>query len=139
MAEALLTPTRIYVQSCLAAIRAGGVKALAHITGGGLEENLPRVLPDGCAAVLDTAAWDLPELFRWLTATGRLPQADLRRTFNAGIGMVLAVAPERADTLLQVLTEAGETVHRIGRIAERQQGGPAVVFEHAETAWPAAE
>ena len=137
LGDALLTPTRIYVQSCLVAIRAGGVKALAHITGGGLEENLPRVLPEGAQAVLDTAAWELPGVFRWLALQGRLPQADLRRTFNAGIGMVLAVAPERADALHRLLTEAGETVHRIGRIAPRAAGVPAVVFEHAESAWPA--
>lgn len=134
LADALLAPTRVYVRSCLAAIRAGGVKALAHITGGGLEENIPRVLPDGCAAVLDTAAWALPPIFRWLSEAGRLPRGDLRRTFNAGIGMVLVVDADRADALAALLGEAGETVHRIGRIAART--GEAVTFEHEEAAWP---
>ncbi|WP_027135535.1 phosphoribosylformylglycinamidine cyclo-ligase [Geminicoccus roseus] len=136
LAEALLTPTRIYVKSCLEAIRAGGVKALAHITGGGLEENLPRVLPEGAAAVIDTRAWELPPVFRWLAEAGRLPQADLRRTFNAGIGMVLVVEPGRADALEAVLRQAGETVTRIGAIAPRAAGA-AVVFQHIEQTWPA--
>jgi phosphoribosylformylglycinamidine cyclo-ligase len=137
LAEALLTPTRIYVKSCLAAIRGGGVKALAHITGGGLEENLPRVLPDSAAALIDTRAWQLPGVFRWLAEAGRLPQADLRRTFNAGIGMVLVVEPDRADAVAASLEAGGEMVFRIGTIAPRESGA-AVVFQHIEQTWPAA-
>lgn len=136
LGEALLTPTRIYVKSCLAAIRAGGVKALAHVTGGGLEENLPRVLPEGAAARIDTRAWELPGVFRWLAEAGRLPQADLRRTFNAGIGMVLVVEPGRAAEVRAALQDAGETVFQIGAIAPRGDG-PAVHFEHIEQTWPA--
>ncbi|HEX2525074.1 MAG TPA: phosphoribosylformylglycinamidine cyclo-ligase [Geminicoccus sp.] len=135
LADALLTPTRIYVRSCLAAIGAGGVKALAHITGGGLEENLPRVLPPGMTATLDVASWELPGVFRWLATTGRLPRADLRRTFNAGIGMVLVVDPDRADMLQATLRQAGERVSRIGRITGSDAGAP-VVFHGIENAWP---
>ena len=135
LAEALLEPTRIYVKSCLAALRVGGVKALAHITGGGLEENLPRVLPDGVAAALDTTSWPLPGVFRWLAKEGRLPAADLRRTFNAGIGMVLVVEPESVGAVETALRAAGEAVHRIGALAARGDG-PAVVFQHIEATWP---
>ena len=135
LGAALLTPTRIYVKACLAAIAAGGVKALAHITGGGLEENLPRVLPTDVCAILDTRAWDLPEMFHWLAEIGRLPRADLRRTFNAGIGMVLVVEAGKAAQAETALQEAGERVFRIGRIAARR-GGPPVVFEGIETTWP---
>ena len=116
LGEALLTPTRIYVKPLLEAIRAGGVRALAHVTGGGLTENLPRVLPDGAGAVIDLGAWRLPELFGWLRAEGRVPEAEMLKTFNCGIGMVAVVAPERAEALADLLTGAGETVAAIGRV-----------------------
>jgi phosphoribosylformylglycinamidine cyclo-ligase len=130
--EALLTPTRLYVRSCLAAIRAGGVKALAHITGGGLVENIPRVLPDGLAAELDAAAWELLPVFRWLAETARLPRAELARTFNCGIGMVAVVAPERADAIAAVLGEHGETVRRVGTIIR----GAETRLRNIERCWP---
>lgn len=114
----LLAPTRLYVKPALAAIRAGGVHALAHITGGGLTENLPRVLPDGQGAEIDLTAWALPPVFKWLAEAGGLEQAELLKTFNAGIGMVLVVADDRADELTALLDQAGETVHRIGRVTE---------------------
>ncbi|KAA9009935.1 phosphoribosylformylglycinamidine cyclo-ligase [Histidinibacterium aquaticum] len=114
LGAALLAPTRLYVKPTLAAVRAGGVHALAHITGGGLTENLPRVLPEGLGAHIDLGAWDLPPVFRWLSEAGGLDQADLLKTFNAGIGMVAVVAADRAEALAALLTEAGETVHRIG-------------------------
>ncbi len=116
LGAALLAPTRLYVRPVLAAIRAGGVHGLAHITGGGLVENLPRVLPEGLGATLDLDRWPLPPVFRWLAETGGLAQEEMLRTFNAGIGMVLAVAPERAEALAALLAGAGESVSRIGEI-----------------------
>ncbi|MDA1154389.1 MAG: phosphoribosylformylglycinamidine cyclo-ligase [Proteobacteria bacterium] len=118
LGEVLLTPTRLYVQPALAAVRAGGVHALAHITGGGLTENLPRVLPDDLGADIDLGSWSLPPVFGWLVQTGGMAQAELLKTFNAGIGMVLVVDAARAEALAALLSEAGETVHRIGTITE---------------------
>ena len=118
LGAALLAPTRLYVKPALAAVRAGGVHALAHITGGGLTENLPRVLPEGHGAEIDLGAWELPPVFRWLAETGGMEQAELLKTFNAGIGMVLVVAADQADALTALLSEAGETVHRLGTVTE---------------------
>jgi len=117
LGAALLTPTRLYVKSALAGIRAGGVHALAHITGGGLTENLPRVLPDGLGAEVDLSAWELPSVFKWLTGTAGMAEAELLKTFNAGIGMVLAVSADRADAIIELLQAEGETVYRIGQVA----------------------
>lgn len=125
LAEALLEPTRIYVKPCLEAIRLGGVHALAHITGGGLPENLPRVLPEGLAAEIDTTAWPRPPVFDWLAEAGEVPADDLYRTFNAGIGMVLVVAPEAEAAVRSLLERAGETVHALGAVVPRGEG-PAV-------------
>lgn len=125
---ALLAPTRIYVKSCLAAIRLGGVHALAHITGGGLIENIPRVLPDGLAASLDASGWVEPAVFGWLAEAGGIVRHEMYRTFNSGIGMAVVVAPEAADSLTAAFTESGETVFRIGRITARGDG-PAVTVE----------
>lgn len=116
LGRALLVPTRLYVQPALAAIRAGGVHALAHITGGGLTENLPRVLPEGLAAQIDLTAWTLPPVFRWLSDTGGLRQSELLKTFNAGIGMAIVVDPGQADALVSVLSDTGETVCRLGTV-----------------------
>ena len=116
LGEALLAPTRLYVSQALAAIRAGGVHALAHITGGGLTENLPRVLPDGMGATIDLDAWDLPPVFGWLAAQGGIAQAEMLKTFNSGIGMVLVVAADQADALTSLLQEAGERVSTLGVI-----------------------
>ncbi|PIE16593.1 MAG: hypothetical protein CSA65_10005 [Proteobacteria bacterium] len=116
LGEALLAPTRLYVKSCLAAIRAGGVHALAHITGGGLTENLPRVLPEGLGALVDLEAWTLPPVFGWLARTGNLDAAEMLKTFNAGIGMVLAVEAAQVDAVRAALEAEGETVSQIGRV-----------------------
>jgi phosphoribosylformylglycinamidine cyclo-ligase len=116
LGAALLAPTRLYVQSALAAIRAGGVHALAHITGGGLTENLPRVLPDDLGADIDLGAWPLLPVFGWLAQAGGLAQAEMLKTFNAGIGMVVVVDAARADDLAAVLRDAGETVYPIGTV-----------------------
>ncbi len=113
---ALLAPTRLYVKPALAAIRAGGVHGLAHITGGGLTENLPRILPDGMGADIDLTAWQLPPVFRWLAKTGGLAQGEMLKTFNSGIGMVLVVAAEQADSLTTLMRDAGETVYPLGHV-----------------------
>ena len=116
LGRALLRPTRLYVQPVLSAIRAGGVHALAHITGGGLSENLPRALPEGLGATVDLGAWTLPPVFRWLAQTAGMDQAELLKTFNAGIGMVVIVAADQAEALADMLGEAGETVYAIGQV-----------------------
>jgi phosphoribosylformylglycinamidine cyclo-ligase len=118
LGEVLLTPTRLYVKQALAAIRAGGVHALAHITGGGLTENMPRVLPEGQGADIDLGSWDLPPVFGWMAETGGIVEAEMLKTFNCGIGMVLVVAPERADDLAALLADAGETVSKLGTVSD---------------------
>ncbi len=130
LGAALLEPTRIYVKGCLAALRGGGVHALAHITGGGLVENLPRVLPGGLAARLDAASWPEPAVFGWLAKAGGIARQEMYRTFNCGIGMALVVAPDAQAAVAAALTGAGETVHEIGRIAPRGDGA-AVIIEGA--------
>ncbi len=116
LGAALLTPTRLYVKQALAAVRAGGVHALAHITGGGLTENIPRVLPDGMGVAIDLGAWDLPPVFKWLAEAGGIAEAEMLKTFNSGIGMVLAVDAGQADALTALLEEQGETVSRLGEV-----------------------
>ncbi len=116
LGEVLLRPTRLYVRPALAAIGAGGVHALAHITGGGLTENLPRVLGPGLGAEIDLDAWDLPAVFAWMAETGNIDDSEMLRSFNCGIGMVVVCAPERAEALASGFEEAGEEVVRIGAV-----------------------
>ncbi|MFQ6756573.1 phosphoribosylformylglycinamidine cyclo-ligase [Cereibacter sphaeroides] len=116
LGRALLAPTRLYVKQALAAVRAGGVHALAHITGGGLTENLPRVLPAGLGARIDLSAWELPPVFRWLAETASMAEPELLKTFNCGIGMIVVVAADRADEIAALLAAEGETVTRIGEV-----------------------
>lgn len=116
LGAALLVPTRLYVKPALAAIRSGGVHGLAHITGGGLTENPPRILPEGLACEIDLAAWTLPPVFRWLATTANMALPELLKTFNCGIGMIAFVAADRAEALAELLRAEGETVHTIGRI-----------------------
>ncbi|WP_421929584.1 phosphoribosylformylglycinamidine cyclo-ligase [Neoaquamicrobium sediminum] len=124
LGEALLTPTRIYVKSVLAAIRSThGIKALAHITGGGFPENIPRVLPKDFAAELDLDAIDVPPVFSWLAKTGGVAPAEMMRTFNCGIGMVMVVAAGQAAQVAAVLAQQGEEVTTIGRIMPRRETG----------------
>ena len=113
LGEALMTPTRIYVRSLLALHKAGLLKAAAHITGGGLPGNIPRVLPDDTVAALDPV-WPVPAVFRWLARVGNVPAEEMTRVFNCGLGMVLVVSDP--DAAAAILTEAGETVWRLGRI-----------------------
>jgi len=120
LGAALLAPTRLYVKQALAAVRAGGVHGLAHITGGGLTENLPRVLPEGLGAQIDLTAWRLPPVFAWLNEVAGMEQAELLKTFNCGIGMILVVEAGRAAALSALLAEAGETVISLGAVTEGQ-------------------
>jgi phosphoribosylformylglycinamidine cyclo-ligase len=132
LGAALLAPTRLYVRSCRAAIATGGVKALAHITGGGLIENIPRVLPKGLAAELDARTWPLPPVFRWLAQTARIAPPDLARTFNCGIGMIAVVPQDAAARVSETFTAAGEHVERIGRIVR----GAGTILLGTEATWP---
>ncbi len=126
LAEVLLAPTRIYVKPVLRLMQEVPVRGLAHITGGGLVENVPRVLPDGVRAVLEKAAWPLPPLFRWLQEAASIPDAELHRVFNCGIGMVVIVAARDADRAARALRAAGETVYRVGGIERRAADAPPV-------------
>ena len=120
LAEALLVPTRIYVRAILAALkRHTGIKGLAHITGGGFTENIPRILPETMAAEIDLAAVEVPPVFGWLKRSGAIPQGEMLRTFNCGIGMVAVVAETKADDIMLTLARAGESVTRLGSIVER--------------------
>src|SRR5688572_3384485 len=136
LSDLLLEPTRIYVKSLLPLVREGKIGALAHITGGGLLENIPRVLPEGAHAVVDADSWPLPRLFAFLQGGGAIEPAELARTFNCGIGMVAIVSEADADAVTAALTEAGETVHRIGYVEAGEMG--CTVRGSAET-WSARE
>ncbi|AAQ61277.1 phosphoribosylformylglycinamidine cyclo-ligase [Chromobacterium violaceum] len=120
--DAVIAPTRIYVKPLLKLMETLPVKGMAHITGGGITENTPRVLPDNTVAQIDAASWQLPKLFQWLQREGNVDIQEMYRTFNCGIGMVVVVAPEHAEQALALLREAGETVYRIGQVRERQGG-----------------
>jgi phosphoribosylformylglycinamidine cyclo-ligase len=122
LGDILLEPTRIYVKSLLPLVQKGRIAALAHITGGGLLENIPRVMPDGCHALVDADAWALPRLFAFLQAGGAIEPGELARTFNCGIGMVAVVKPDQAEAVTAALEASGETVHRIGRIEAGDKG-----------------
>ena len=135
LGEALLTPTRIYVKSCLAALReTKAIKALAHITGGGFPDNIPRVLPDGLGVALDLTRVPVLPVFRWLAATGGIAEPEMLRTFNCGIGMIAVVEPERADLVTDVLTRAGESVARLGTVATAGSTAPRVAYS-GRIAW----
>ncbi|WP_127143424.1 phosphoribosylformylglycinamidine cyclo-ligase [Pelagibacterium montanilacus] len=128
LGEAMLTPTRIYVEPLLAALRAGyAIKALAHITGGGFQENIPRVLPEGLAARVDLGALTPPPVFGWLATQGGMEELEMLRTFNCGVGMLVAVAPEHALALVDMLEGAGESATLVGVIEARTDA--AVVFD----------
>jgi phosphoribosylformylglycinamidine cyclo-ligase len=124
LGEALLAPTRIYVRPVLAALRAVRIKGLAHITGGGLVENVPRVLPSNVKAVLAKSAWPRPQLFEWLQTNGNVAEAEMHRVFNCGIGMVVIVAAEDFGRAQQALEREGESVFRIGEIRARAGDEP---------------
>lgn len=130
--QAIMAPTRLYVKPVLSALAAhpahsGGIQALAHITGGGLLENIPRVLPDGLAAHLRTGSWPQTELFAWLQRTAGIDDTEMNRTFNNGIGMVVVVQAAQAEAVAQSLRNAGETVYAIGHIQAQGQGAQVVL------------
>ena len=118
LADALMEPTRIYVKSLLQLIKSSQVNALSHITGGGLLENIPRVLPENTKAVIDTQSWAIPEVFRWIQAGGNVADREMYRTLNCGVGMVICVPASEAENALAILKEAGEAPWVIGQIAD---------------------
>lgn len=117
--QAVIAPTRLYVKPILAALERFEIKGMAHITGGGLTENIPRVLPENCVAQIDAQSWPLPKLFQWLQQAGNVEQQEMYRTFNCGIGMAVVVPAEQAEAVQAFLTEQGETMYRLGTIRER--------------------
>jgi phosphoribosylformylglycinamidine cyclo-ligase len=134
--DALMAPTRIYVKALLPLVRAGKLHALAHITGGGLLENIPRVLPADLHAQVDADLWEQPRLMAFLQAQGHIEPGEMARTFNCGIGMVVVVAPDDVAEVTAMLEAAGETVHRVGQIVAGERG--CTVRGSAET-WSARE
>jgi phosphoribosylformylglycinamidine cyclo-ligase len=120
--DALMAPTRIYVKSLLPLVRAGKVHAMAHITGGGLLENIPRILPEGLHAHVDADAWPQPRLMAFLQAQGHIEPEEMARTFNCGIGMAVVVPPDGVETATQTLVAAGEEVYQIGHIESGEKG-----------------
>jgi phosphoribosylformylglycinamidine cyclo-ligase len=137
LGAALLEPTRIYVKSCLAALRATkAVKALAHITGGGFPDNIPRVLPQGLGVLLDLHRVPVPPIFRWLGHAGQVAEAEMLRTFNCGVGMVAVVAPDEAEAVRNALAREGETVVPIGEVVAISRDTARVAYRgHLDLAW----
>lgn len=129
LGAALLEPTRIYVKSLLSLLDKVPVHAFAHITGGGITENLPRVLPAGLNANIDLSSWAFPDIFLWLQEQGNVSQADMLTTFNCGVGMIVCVAPEDEKATLETLQSLGETVFVIGELVE-SEGKPEVDYSH---------
>jgi phosphoribosylformylglycinamidine cyclo-ligase len=132
LGEALLTPTEIYVQPCLKLVRAKSVKGFAHITGGGLTENIPRVLPDGLGVALDANDWELRPVFRWLAQAGGITSGELARTFNCGIGMIAIVPADKVDESLALLSDIG--ARKIGAVV-KAAGEQRVTIANTGTAW----
>lgn len=130
LGETLLAPTRIYVKSILALLKQAPVSALSHITGGGLLENIPRVLPESSKAVIDCNAWQVPEIFKWLQKGGNIDATEMHRTLNCGIGMVVCLPEEDVAAATELLESMGETVYNIGVIAEHDSAEPIVELEN---------
>ena len=126
LAQALMAPTRIYVKNLLELMKTTQVNALSHITGGGLLENLPRVLPEGTCARIDVTSWELPPVFRWLREAGNIDRREMYRTFNCGVGMVICVPADKADAALETLRKLGEDAFIIGAIEAAAEGSEAV-------------
>ena len=135
LAEALLEPTRIYVKSALKAIRTGHVKALAHITGGGLIENIPRILPKDLSVWLDAKSWQAPAVFTWLAKAGNIAPEEMARTFNCGIGLIMVATEERVEEITKILADAGEKVFRIGAL-EASAAKSSVTLRNTDKVWP---
>ena len=141
LGELMLMPTRIYVKSILEALKEKNkdnkpiIKGMAHITGGGLYENIPRVLPENCTARIDATTWKLPSIFRWISEIGGVDHDDMARTLNCGIGMVVICSPEDVEYLTRILSEQGENVHTIGIIEKRSVSYPSIILENLELSW----
>ncbi len=139
--EALLAPTRIYVKSLLKALKikssdnSPAIKGMAHITGGGLTENIPRVLPEKVAAHIDVSKWQLPPIFKWLKEQGNLENNDLARTLNCGIGMVVICDKDKAEQIEKSLISTGETVYNIGEIKQQKNSDISIILDNLNTSW----
>jgi len=129
LSDVLIAPTRIYVKPLLALMEKIDIHGLVHITGGGLVENIPRVLQPNLTAVLHRDAWQMPPLFTWLQQHGGVEDAEMHRVFNCGIGMTVIVAKDKADETAAMLKQSGETVFRLGEIRERDQGEPQTIVK----------
>jgi phosphoribosylformylglycinamidine cyclo-ligase len=129
LASALLAPTRIYVKPLLNLIRDFDVRGMIHVTGGGFEGNVPRVLPSGVRARIDTRAWPRPDVYEWIAREGDLPETELLRVFNCGIGMIVIVPEESEEEVLHRLRGLGERGYRIGQVERRGESEPSVVFD----------
>ena len=130
LGEELLTATKIYVKTCMKAIKTHKVKALAHITGGGFTENIPRVLPDDLAAEIDCNAWEILPVFKWLATLGNIEEAEMLKTFNCGIGMILVVTKQDANEICSIIDKAGDKSYQIGKIGKKNK--EAVVYHRIE-------
>lgn len=130
MGDTLLAPTRIYVKPLLKALKLGGIKGMAHITGGGLTENIPRVLPSNVCAELDATKWQKAPVLGWLAQAGNMDAGDMARTFNCGLGMVVIVAADAADKIIASLKDSGETPYTVGTIIPRAEDEPQVKIQH---------
>jgi len=131
LGEALLAPTRIYVKIVLPLVNQYKIDGLAHITGGGLSENIVRVIPDELGLEIDLTAWEFPAVFNWLQERGGIDESEMLRTFNCGIGMVLLVAEDTANRVCEALAEKGETVYRLGKVIEHNENEPRVNYLHS--------
>jgi len=132
---ALLEPTRIYVKSCLAALESGSVHGLAHITGGGLTENIPRILPDGLSVQLDSRNWPILPVFTWLAKTGNIARDDMALTFNCGIGMILIVDRADEQKIINILKDYDEAVYSLGEVIEHRPDQPIVKINDFQARW----
>jgi phosphoribosylformylglycinamidine cyclo-ligase len=128
IADHLLEPTKIYVKSVLALLKDVEVHALSHITGGGFWENIPRVLPDAAQAVIKGDSWQWPSIFNWLQEQGNITEHEMYRTFNCGVGMIIAVPADKVAQSIEVLTAHGENAWHIGEIADKAEGEEQVIF-----------
>jgi phosphoribosylformylglycinamidine cyclo-ligase len=129
LVDVLLTPTRLYVKSALAAIHAGGVRGFAHITGGGITENLPRALPENLGAQIDLTAWPLPKVFSWLSNEAGLEDAEMLKTFNCGLGLIAVVEASKAGAVIEAFHESNEHAYRIGKLVRIQDGDSPMAYE----------
>lgn len=140
LGELLLMPTRIYVKSILKALKIKdgdipAIKGMAHITGGGFDENVPRILPKGFKAEIQTDSWQLPPLFKWMRDIGKLSPEDLSQTFNCGIGFIVICDPSHAAELSDSLKNSGETVHTLGTVTKKNKGEPAIIMHDMDKNW----